>query len=469
MIFQKEYNNAPSLLICDDDLAIHLGLKSVFKKNFKISSAYSGAEALVLLKNKKIDLVLLDIEITSPKEGIELIPKIKDIDPEVLIIMMSGRNDFNTVKDALKSGADDFLRKSIEKDEILLTLNQNLEKKYLVKKKLQTQFELKTIRKNTTPLIGKSQGIENLRKTIEKLKKTNANILIYGETGSGKEVIARQLSKTLDHENEDVLPFITVDSSTIQSSMAESILFGHEKGSFTGAFETKKGLFEHADGGILYFDEIANMPLDIQNKLLRVLQEKEILRIGSSKVIPLDFKIICATNKNLKTLCEEGLFKDDLYQRLNVIPLFIPPLRERKEDIPLLIDYFLQKEKKEELRFSPETLEILMNYSWPGNVRELSNTLLYVCAMADGNLITPEALPPRFRSVMENLNKNPEISDQTLEKKQYHDVMKSFEIDFLKKTYIQFNGNISQMSHSIKVDRSHLFQKLKNLGIHSPK
>ena len=295
----------PLILICDDDKTFHLAVKHSLKGKYECRSAYNGDEALAIVRAQKIDLVLLDIQMRTPDEGLVYIPRLKDADPDLMIVMASGTTDFRTVRDAIRLGAVDYIPKSFDPDDLEHTLELVLQRRALERKNDRLNFEaVASLRKQV--LVGESTPARELRKKIERMRASPANVVITGETGTGKEVVARLLRKTLPDGSLE--PFVAVDSATIQGSTAESQLFGHERGAFTGAEKMSKGVFEEADGGVVYFDEIANMPLEIQAKLLRVLQEKEITRLGSPKTIALEFRVICATNRNLDELVREGKF-----------------------------------------------------------------------------------------------------------------------------------------------------------------
>jgi DNA-binding NtrC family response regulator len=316
-------------------------------------------------------------------------------------------------------------------------------------------------------IIGTSAAIVQLMKDIEKVRRSNANVIIFAETGCGKELVARHIGAA------DNKPFVAVDSATITSAMAESILFGHKKGAFTGATGQSRGLFEEADGGTIYFDEIANMPIEIQAKLLRVIQEKEVMRLGSSRVLPLEFRVICATNKDLEKMSSEGKFKDDLYQRLNVIALRIPPLRERAHDLPQLAKHFFEKCRSETSprKFSEDALQLLMKYRWPGNIRELENLIANLCAMVvDQEVVEIEDLPQRIREV-EAAPIVATVSDSSSEKvidpaTDFYQYMHSLEGKVLRELHRMHQGNITQMSKSLKISRSQLYAKLNSHAIH---
>jgi DNA-binding NtrC family response regulator len=446
----------PQILICDDDSTFQLAVKYALKSQCECQTAMNGDEALLQLRNHSFDAVLLDVQIRSENEGLEYLPRIREADPEVAIIMSSGRTDFETVREAMKLGATDYVRKDFEPGELQHTLRLVLEKRALARSNAQKDYEaLETQRKH--PLIGQSPAIAQLRKLIEKVRASGANVLITGETGTGKEVVARQLRGRTPSGS--VMPFVSLDSSTIQTGTAESLLFGHEKGAFTGANSSVKGVFEEADGGIVYFDEIGNMPLEIQAKLLRVLQEKEVTRLGSARSRQLEFRVIAATNKDLDAMCVQGQFKDDLLQRLNVLPVHLPPLRDRVQDIPLLLEHYLSTQSVKQ-RFSEESVELLKQYRWPGNVRELMSVVAYVCAMSETEEIEVADLPPRLRGPL----------DATHERKgSFYERVSRFEKELLSEAYAACGGNVSKIALQLEMDRSHLHSKLKEYGIHTPK
>lgn len=287
----------PILVICDDDATFHIAVKYTLKNQYDCRSAYNGDEALALVRNHPVAIILLDVQMRTVDEGLRYIPRLLEVDPELPIVMSSAMTDFVTVREAMQRGATDYVPKNFDPDDLVLTLARVLGHRNLLRRKNQESYEVKQgLRQHV--LIGDAPTIQALRKKIEKFRASTATVVITGETGTGKEVVARQLRGV--RADGSLMPFVAVDSATIQSSTAESILFGHERGAFTGAERTTKGVFEEADGGIVYFDEIGNMPLDIQVKLLRVLQEKEITRLGSSRVIKLDFRVVCATNRNLE-------------------------------------------------------------------------------------------------------------------------------------------------------------------------
>lgn len=448
------------LLVCDDEESVRLALKAFLSKDFTVHLSQNCDEALEILKKQSIEMLLLDVNLRWEGEGLEYMPKILALDPALSILMISARREFEVVREAMRQGASDYIDKDSDPQEWLLNLDRAFERRRLFLQSQLSNRELAERDDKEKELIGEDPKIESLRRLIKKVRVSDANVVIFGETGCGKEVVARHLRAC---DGKGVLkPFVAVDSSTVQSHMAESLLFGHEQGAFTGATEQRKGAFEAADGGTIYFDEISNMSLEIQQKLLRVLQEKEICRLGSNKVISLEFRVVCATNKPLEWLVKEGKFLEDLYQRLNVIPLTVPPLRDRKQDIPLLLDFFLEKNSKNgtEISFSKEAIKALVEYKWPGNIRELQNLVAYLAVVSDVEEIGLDDLPPKF-------------SEGYVDDKPYgetfYEKVSQYEKEILQAEYREYGGNVSLMAKKLKMDRSHLYTKLKLYGIHSAK
>jgi len=452
------------VLICDDDSLFHMTSKDLFKGKARCRSAYHSDEAIAILRNHPVDIILLDVQMRTGNEGVEAIPKFKELNPDVSIIMLSGLTDFPVVREAMRLGATDYVPKGANPEELLLAFERVKEKRELGKKSTVANAEV-TREQRRHVMVGNHPSIQALRRTLERIRQHTANVVITGETGTGKEIVARQLRGVTPDGT--LAPFVAVDSSTIQSSTAESQLFGHERGAFTGADQPRRGLFEEADGGIIYFDEISNMPMDIQAKLLRVIQEKEFLRLGSSRLTRSDFRVICATNQNLEDLVKSGRFKPDLLQRLNVIPIEVLPLRDRKEDIPLLADHFLRQQPGHGLHFSESALAALTAYSWPGNVRELSNLVAYLNAMTEGAEIEITDLPLKFQDCS---RRSPAVGKTgTANGGSYYQRVAVHEKEILAAEYARLEGNVSKMATELEMDRSYLHAKLKEFGIHSPK
>lgn len=453
----------PRILICDDEKLYHQALRLALGSQYEIFSVNHTGEALDFLKKQRVDVILLDISMRTPNEGIHAIPLLKQEDADVAIVMSSGHSDFESVRQAMRNGAIDYVQKASPSGDLQLAVEKALAHRKRFQKQEQQNMELGSYQEKHV-LVGQSPVLENLRRVLDKTRVSKANVLITGEPGTGKEVVARLLRNKL--EGGAWAPFAAVDSATIQSSIAESMLFGYERGAFTGAEKTTKGLFEEADGGILYFDELGNMPLDIQAKLLRAIQEKEISRMGSSKKLELDFRVVAATNHDLDQMVEKQQFRFDLLSRINVIPIHLAPLRERTTDIPLLVEHFLKlhSTSKTPLVFSGEALQILMQYRWPGNIRELSNMILYVLTMCESNLVLPEDLPAKLwasDSVAGISSKGTPTN--------FYERVKAFEQELLKKEYERTQGSVAQLAKDLGMDRSHLYLKLKSFGIHKGK
>lgn len=474
MVTMKKYNpsNRTRILICDDDVLIQKSLQMTLSPEYELEFASRPCEAIAKAKKTDYQIALVDIEFYGKKDGLTILKEIRSESEGTVLIVFSGHSDFSTIREAMRNGASDYILKDTDPEEIRLSIRRAEAKFASLRNERQLQFE---VNKNQDfKIIGNHPVIEKIQKTILKLKNSKENILIQGETGTGKELVARQLRKRDGFGN--WRPFVTVDSSTIQSTIAESILFGNEKGAFTGALEKRLGLFEQADGGILYFDEIGNMPLEIQNKLLRAIQEKEIRRVGSQKTIRVDVQIIAATNSCLDSLCNRGEFKRDLLTRINVIPIHVPSLRERKEDIPSLIQEFT---KGTNINFTAPALGHLMDYSWPGNIRELKNLVAYLNVMSESPIVKSDDLPPQIKSRVSQPSHLSELTSKSAEKisdkedfqnyaNGFYAQIKAYEKAILSSAYNQYDRNISLTARNLKMDRSHLYSKLKAYEINRP-
>ncbi len=454
------------ILVCDDDAVYLTAVKRFLTRdtNYEVKTLLTGEETMVELKSSKWDLVLLDVNLYRPGAGFDFISKFRELDPQITIMMLSGEKDFNVVRTALQLGAVDYFPKDGSPEELVFSIERVLEGEKVRKQVKQKNAELSRSQKSVS-IIGESPVMKSLQTMVERARKSNFNVLITGETGVGKEVVARQLRR--QEEDGSWVPFVPVDSSTILSTTAESQLFGHERGAFTGADKQKVGLFEEADGGVIYFDEIENMPLDIQSKLLRAIQEKEITRLGGSQLI--EFRVVAATNKNIPDLIKDGKFREDLYQRLNVIPIRVPSLRERLDDIPLLVEYFCQKHSFDghQLEFSEEAIAALQNYSWPGNVRELGNVIAFLTAMKDDPYVHADDLPAEIKSPTRSIAQvSNVIALEQGADANYHRRMAQYEKGILAQEYQLCGGNISKLAQKLGLDRSTLYSKLSMHGIH---
>ncbi len=380
------------ILIVEDERNQRILLKNLLQKeNYKVIEAENGNEAINICKEEEIDLILLDQKLPDIS-GIEILKKIKEINPLNTVIMITAFGNIRDAVNSIKEGAFYYLTKPINPDELLILIKKALENLNL-KKEVENLKEILRQKYSYEKLIYVSKKMEEIMKVVFKASKSDANVLITGESGTGKELIAiaiHFLSKRKDEK------FVPVDISAIPETLVEAELFGYEKGAFTGAEKRRIGKFEFASGGTIFLDEIGNLSLPLQAKLLRVIEERKIVRIGSNEEIPINIRIICATNKNLEEEIEKGNFREDLYYRLNVIRIHLPPLRERKEDIPPLTEYFIKIYSKREGKnikgIEEDAMKILMKYNFPGNVRELENIIERAIVLADREYITKEHL-----------------------------------------------------------------------------
>ena len=359
------------ILIVDDERSIRNSLKEILEmEGYQVDTAENGADATAMAEKEKYDAIFCDIKMPG-MDGTEVLQKLVEDGVETPVIMISGHADIDTAVDCIKKGAFDFIGKPLDLNRILITIKNATERVNLVK-------ENKILKKKVygQQMIGESEPIRHIRDIIAKVAPTDARVLITGANGSGKELVARSLHQQSDRSQ---MPYIEVNCAAIPSELIESELFGHEKGSFTSAIKQHKGKFEQADGGTLFLDEIGDMSLAAQAKVLRVLQEKKLSRVGSDKDIEVNVRVVAATNKDLKAEIEKGTFREDLYHRLSVILIRVPSLDERKDDIPLLVNYFVEQicaESGKSVRaFSPEAIALLQEKTWPGNIRELRNVV----------------------------------------------------------------------------------------------
>ena len=359
---------------------------------FSVEVAQNGLEAIEKIEKEIFDLVLSDLKMPE-MDGMELLKMIKGTRPEMPVIMMTAYGSIDTAVEAMKIGANDYITKPVDLRDLLLRIskvhmeNLLLQENRLLRMEVRKKFEFSNI-------IGKSRKMQGVFSLIEKVASSSSTVIIYGGSGTGKELVAKAIHYNSPRTDQ---PFIPFNCSAIPETLVESELFGHTRGAFTGAVQTKKGLFEEAHGGTLFLDEISTVLPSVQVKLLRVLQEKEVMKIGSTERTKIDVRMIAATNEDLETNMKNGKFRDDLFYRLHVFPIFLPDLKERKEDIPLLAYHFLDlysKEAKKEIKgISKEAMNLLLEYYWPGNVRELENAIERAVIMADGEFLTPQDLP----------------------------------------------------------------------------
>lgn len=377
--------------------------KLLIKEGLKVLSAENGEEALKIFRSEEPDLVILDIKMPI-MDGIEVLRNIKDLNPNTPVIMITAHGSIEVAVEAMKIGALDYISKPFDNEELRVTIRKALEYKRLND---EVNYLKEVLKEKTPKIIYKSKVMDNLIKLVHQVAPTEATILISAESGTGKELIADLIHQ---YSNKNSGPLIKVNCGALPETLLESELFGYEKGAFTGAVSRKKGKFELAQRGTIFLDEVSEISEAMQVKLLRVLQEKEFQRVGGEETIKGDFRVIAATNKDLKEMVDNQEFREDLYYRLNVIPISIPPLRERKEDIPLLIDYFINKYSlqmgKEKMEISEKALNMMINYNWQGNIRELQNIIERCVILSFGNVITEKNLPREITNAVYNIDKD---------------------------------------------------------------
>ncbi len=381
------------ILVVDDSPDIRFTMSEVLKaKGFSVESASDGQEAIEILDNRFFDIVLTDLSMPR-KTGMDVLRHVSQHSPETICIIITGFGSIQGAVEALKIGAYDYLCKPIKPDEVTILIDKALELRNLKRENKSLKKELKT-RYGFENIVGSSKAMQDVFRLVEKVADTDSTVLITGESGTGKELIAHAIHYASDRKDG---PFIPVNCAAIPEELLESELFGHEKGAFTHAIKTRIGRFELANKGTIFLDEIGEMSPSLQVKLLRVLQERKFERVGGVKTISVDIRVVSATNQDLEIAVKEGRFREDLFYRLNVIPIHVPPLRERRSDIPLLSKYFLKKycsgKKKGVEGITDETLDILTRYDWPGNVRELENIMERMVILANGKMITKDDLP----------------------------------------------------------------------------
>ncbi|QQS45674.1 MAG: sigma-54-dependent Fis family transcriptional regulator [Acidobacteriota bacterium] len=447
---------AHSILIVDDEPGIRQSLTGVLEdEGFAVSSVGSGEDCLRALEKRLYSCILLDVWLPGI-DGLETLERLKVVYPDVSVVMISGHGRIETAVRATKLGAFDFIEKPL-----------SLEKTILAVKNAIRQRELETVNSEMQAKLGKSYAMigdsvpmRALRQQIAFAAPTSGRILIYGESGTGKELVARALHA---QSQRAVRPFIEVNCAAIPEELIESELFGHLKGAFTGATQARRGKFERADGATLFLDEVGDMSLKTQSKVLRVLEEQRFEPVGSEASVTVDVRLIAATNKRLEAEIERGNFRADLFYRLNVIPFEIPPLRERIEDVPQLIEYFNQEfslvNKRIPKKFRPSAIERMQSYAWPGNVRELRNTVERVIIMQTRNEIEADDLPILSGEA-------PAASSYNFDS--YREASETYEREYILRKLAETEGNVTRTAELMGIDRSHLYRRMKSLGIQRP-
>ena len=464
-----------SVLIIDDEASIRQSLIGALKdEGYRVLGAASGREGLDVIKSERPDVILLDIWMPE-MDGVETLKLIKADWADQVVIMMSGHGTIETAVKATKLGAFDFIEKPLSLERVLVLLQNACSVHDLAR---ENQALRKQVQKHKA-LIGTSPGMLQIQELIKRVAPTTGSVLITGENGTGKELVANGVHALSLRFNK---PFVEVNCAAIPEELIESELFGHEKGSFTGATQLRRGKFDLANGGTLFLDEIGDMSFKTQAKILRILQEQKFERVGGSSAISVDVRIVAATNKDLKAEIQRGNFREDLYYRLNVIPFVVPPLRERREDIPQLAGHFLKEfsttHGKKPRELSPEALAVLNMYSWPGNVRELKNLIERVIILTseseDGTKISAATLLEHFKYEVLGLDMGALASEgaapslRAAQAKNLRDARQEFEKEFILKTLKEQEWNVSRTAAILGVERSHLHRKIKSYGIESP-
>ena len=438
------------IYIVDDEVEIRKSLKNILEdENFEVEDFANRNSLLKRLSKERPSLILLDVWL-GKDDGIEILDECKKIYPMIPIVMISGHGTIELAVNATKKGALDFIEKPLSISKILETINKVLT--------IEPGETIPEIKLEYDIIIGESIGIRKVKFAISQAAATNARVFIYGENGTGKELVARSIVLNSKRKNN---PYIEINCAAIPEELIESELFGYEKGSFTGAIDKRIGKFEAANTGTLLLDEICDMSLSTQAKVLRVLQEQRFERIGSSESIQVDVRVIAATNIPVEEAIREGKFREDLYYRLNVIPIFIPPLRERRSDIPLIIDHYMKQSIEENglqgKKIDNDAIQILTNHFWPGNIRELKNIIERLCILTIGDTITGKDA----REALKGFKKAEEIFEQGDLKK----AKDEFERQYIIKTLQLNDGNVSKASKILGVERTHLYRKIKSLNI----
>lgn len=440
-----------NILIVDDDEAIRDSCTQLLTKmGIEIETASDSSSGLRKIRKIVFDIVILDLKMPGIG-GMQLLTKIKKINPETLVIVITGYATVDSAVEAMKKGAYDFLPKPFTPEELRIIIKRAMEKRKLLLDNLHLKKELETSL-GSDNLIGSSKEMKRVKKLIKKVGPTGSTVLITGESGTGKELVARDIHRNSQRSQ---MPFVTVDCSTLVENLFESELFGHVKGSFTGATVTKHGRLELANHGTVFFDEISNIGMEVQAKLLRAIQEREIIKVGSNQAVKIDIRIIAATNKDLRKAVEENSFREDLFYRLSVVPLFLPPLRERKDDIPALVEYFINKynikRNKTIQGVSEQTMKALMDYQWPGNVRELENVVERAVVLTENNYISPSDLSYYGLGIKEDTHQDKSLDE--LEKQH------------IDKTLKKYNGHKKRTAEVLGIDRKTLRLKIRKYGL----
>jgi DNA-binding NtrC family response regulator len=454
-----------TVLVVDDEEGVRVSIRAILEETCDVLEAENGGAALEILKGREVDLVMLDQRMPG-EAGIDVLPRVKAIDPSTVVVLATAVHDVRTAVEALRRGAYDYLTKPFDVDDILLLAERALEKRAL-------EREVLCLRSALAPsglpaagfegMVGRHPEMIRLYQLVTQLAPTPTTVLVTGESGTGKELVARAIHTQSDRRAQ---PFVAVNVAAIPETLIESELFGHEKGAFTGAHARKLGKFELAHHGTIFLDEIGSLRLDLQAKLLRVLQQREIERVGGVRTVPVDVRVVAATNVNLKMAVRERTFREDLYYRLNVVPVHVPPLRERRDDIPRLIEHFVRKIARECNRdvrgVSAGALEVLTRYDWPGNVRELENVIHRAVVLARGPVVQLQDVPIDV-AMPETGSRLAEDTGLPL-----REACDQFERQYVLRVLERVGWNVSRAARLLGVHRNTVLVKLSAWGLQRP-
>ncbi len=455
---------AGRILVVDDEPGIRQAIRQMLEyEGYQVHAVEDGPRAIEAYREHEPDLVLLDIKM-APMDGLEVLDRLRKEDADALVVMLSGHATVETAVEALKRGAFDFLEKPPDRDVVLTRIAHALGQRELERENV--ELRMRSGREARLPIVGKSRALKRVLDKVAKVAPTRAYVLLTGENGTGKELIAREIHALSERSGG---PFVEVNCAAIPHELIESELFGHEKGAFTGAHTRRHGKFELADEGTLFLDEIGDMSLAAQAKVLRALQDGVIQRVGGAEAIAVDVRVVAATNKEIEKEIGEGRFREDLYYRLNVVPIHVPPLRERKEDIPLLVEHFVAMYCEENnvpcKRVSGDALTVLVERPWPGNVRELKNTIERLVILSSGEEITAadvESLSGPAVTARRGGDGDPSLLDRSLS---FSDYQEAAEKVFLERKLEENDWNVSETARQLAMQRSHLYKKIEKYGL----
>ncbi|HEY7650593.1 MAG TPA: sigma-54 dependent transcriptional regulator [Methylomirabilota bacterium] len=454
-----------TVLVVDDEEGVRASVRAILEETCDVLEAEQGAAALEILKSHEIDVVMLDQRMPG-EPGIDVLPRVKALDPTIVVVLATAVRDVRTAVEAMRLGAYDYLVKPFDVDDIILLVRRALEKRALEREVLCLRSALAGSGVETAGfegMVGRHPEMIRIYQLLTQIAETPATVLISGESGTGKELIARAVHRRSARRDQ---PFVAMNVAAIPETLLESELFGHEKGAFTGAHARKLGKFELAHGGTVFLDEIGSLRLDLQTKLLRVLQEREVERVGGIRPVPVDVRVLAATNVNLRQAVRERAFREDLFYRLNVVPIHVPPLRERREDIPLLVEHFVRKiarECRREMRgVSAGALDVLARYDWPGNVRELENVIHRAVVLAREPVLYLQDIPLDV-ALPETGSRLAEDTGLPL-----RDACEQFERQYVLRVLERVGWNVSRGARLLGVHRNTVLAKLTTWGVQRP-